>query len=495
MLRKLVGYAAYMFGASSVTSLLTLGVTMLGMSTRPKEAFGDYALYLLVYTTGQSLFVLGANAAIQKFIAGDHANRLRFAKMAYVGFVFLLLASLVVGGGIWLATERHVLALGCLGVPWVVVYYWGRYIVRSTLEARIEARMMVVGSLANSVFQFAFLTFTDWRDALIYGDVLALVASGIFAMFLIPTGVGASFKEVMAADVPAPFAKEAGKFAVPLWWAGQVFQARGALDRAATRLLLGPKPLGALQAMTTMWQFVAKPMEFFGQATLPGLASAKKEELDILYREIVRISFLTFCFVSIAVAGGISFVFQSIDFMFGVLGRESAPLGVKYAEVPVLMMISVLSIPAIAVEMVANQYAVVLGRQKLVFRAQIVTVAILAVLIYPMAEQWGIFGVVVAGNIAEYANGLTFVVGLWGLRVASMRTTLRWLIASTVVTAVAMLPIYYFHGARFDWLWTFPALAIFVLGAMLTGMLRIADYTRLMNAVRRRKLAPEIVDG
>ena len=31
MLRKLVGYAAYMFGASSLASLLTLGVTMLDL--------------------------------------------------------------------------------------------------------------------------------------------------------------------------------------------------------------------------------------------------------------------------------------------------------------------------------------------------------------------------------------------------------------------------------------------------------------------------------
>lgn len=495
MLRKLVGYAAYMFGASSVTSLLTLGVTMLGMSTRPKEAFGDYALYLLIYTTGQSLFVLGANAAIQKFIAGDKENRLRFAKLAYVGFFLLLLASLVVGGGIWLTTRRHVLALGCLGVPWVVVYYWGRYIVRSTLEARIEARMMVVGSLANSVFQFILLTFTDWRDALIYGDVLALAVSGIFAMFLIPAGVGASFRQIMKTEVPRTLAREAGKFAVPLWWAGQVFQARGALDRAATRLLLGPKPLGALQAMATMWQFVAKPMEFFGQATLPGLASAKEEELDVLYREIVRISFLVFCFLSIAVAGGITFVFQSIDFVFGVLGRESPPLQVTYAEVPLLLLFSVVAIPAIAVEMVANQYAVVLGRQKLVFRAQVVTVAVLAVLIYPLAEQYGIFGVVAAGNVAEYANALTFVFGLWAFRPSSMRTTFRWLIASTLVTTIALVPVYYFHGTRFDWLWAFPAVGIYVLGAMLFGMLKLSDFSRLMKAVRQRKLGPEVEDG
>jgi O-antigen/teichoic acid export membrane protein len=486
MLRKLVGYAAYMFGASSIASLLTLGVTMLGMSTRPKEAFGDYALYLLIYTTGQCLFVLGVNASIQKFTAGSNENRIRFAKMAYLGFLVLLAVFFTAGVVIWSFTDRIVLAMGCLGVPWVVVFFWGRYIVRSTLEAKLEARIMVVGSLANSILQFVFLTFTDWRDALIYGDVLALVVSGIVAMMLIPAGVQASLRDILKVEIPTEFWKEAFRFAVPLWWAGQVFQLRGILDRSVTRLMLGPKPLGAYQAVITMWQFVAKPMDFFGQAVLPGLASSKEEERDQLYREILRVALLSFCFVSIAVAGGITFVFQSIDFIFGLLGRESAPLQVKYAEVPALILIAVLPIPATAVEMVANQYATILARQHLVFRAQVVTVIALGITIYPLVELFGISGVILAGNVGAVANALTFVIGLWSVCKDSMRTTVRWMIAASFITLLSLIPIYWMRGERFDWLSTFPALAIFVAGAMMLGLLERRDFRRLKNAILRR---------
>ena len=312
-------------------------------------------------------------------------------------------------------------------------------------------------------------------------------------MIVIPKGVEASFGEIMRTEVPRPFAKEAFRFSVPLWWAGQVFQLRGAMDRAVTRLMLGPKPLGSIQAMATMWQFVAKPMEFFGQATLPGLASAKEEELDVLYREIVRISFLTFCFVSIGVAGGMPLVFQVIDFVFGHLGRDSPPLAIKYAEVPILMMLSVLAIPATAVEMVTNQYAVVLGKQGLVFRAQVVTVIVLGLLIWPLTNEWDLYGVIAAGNVAEFANAGVFIFGLWTVRNASMRSTLYWLVSSMVLTFAATGVIYWFHGtSRFDWLWTFPALGVFVVGSLLLGVLRLGDFKRLLNAIRRRKLTPEI---
>ena len=228
-------------------------------------------------------------------------------------------------------------------------------------------------------------------------------------------------------------------------------------------------------------------MEFFGQATLPGLASAKEEERDVLYREIVRISFLSFCAVSIAVAGGLTFVFEIIDYIFGVLGRESPPLAIKYAEVPILMVLATLSIPATAVEMVTNQFAVILGKQKLVFRAQVATVVTLGILLYPMAELWGLYGVVIAGIVAEFANAGVFIIGLWSLRRDSMRSTVRWLASSFLLTSASMSLVYHFHGTPYDWLYAFPAVGIFVVGSMVLGMLGMSDFQRLLNAVLRRK--------
>ena len=228
VLKKLVGYAAYMFGANTFTALLNFSVSALGMVTRPKEAFGDYAIYMLVYEIGNGVFIFGANATIQKYAAGNQENRLRFTKMVFIGFMLLLLgfgaAAAVVSQ---LASLKYSLAL--LGLPFVITYWYGRYIVRSNLDAKREARLMMVASLSNTIGQFLFLTMTDFRDALIYGDFLALVTSGLMAIVILPGGVGASIKEIMKTKVPKEFLKEIFTFTIPLWLAGQVFLAKARL--------------------------------------------------------------------------------------------------------------------------------------------------------------------------------------------------------------------------------------------------------------------------
>src|SRR6185436_12578130 len=100
MLKKLVGYAAYMFGANMLTGFLTFGVGALGMVTRPKEAVGDYDLYMAVYQVGQGLFIYGANASIQRFSAGDDQNRLRFSALALWLFFGLLALTAALGTGV-----------------------------------------------------------------------------------------------------------------------------------------------------------------------------------------------------------------------------------------------------------------------------------------------------------------------------------------------------------------------------------------------------------
>jgi O-antigen/teichoic acid export membrane protein len=145
--------------------------------------------------------------------------------------------------------------------------------------------------------------------------------------------------------------------------------------------------------------------------------------------------------------------------------------------------------------MVTNQYATILGKQHLVFRAQIVTVITLAAAIYPLVGWLGLLGVTIANNVGNLANALTFVFGLWSVRTASMRTTVRWLIASTFLTVLAMLPVYAMRDMRFGWLSAIPAVAIFVVGAIVFRMLGMEDFRRLLRALKRRRLAPEAAGG
>ena len=484
MLRKLVGYAAYMFGANTFTALLNFAVSALGMVTRPKEAFGDYAIYMLVYEIGNGIFIFGANATIQRVAADSEENRRRFTKLVFVTFLGMSVVFGLAGLGVWRLFGLN-FALALFGLPWVVTYWYGRYVVRSNLDAKREARLMVVASLANTIFQFLFLTLTDLRDALIYGDFLALVASGLMALVTLPGALGMSVRDIMRVQIPKDFLRDAFKFTIPLWWAGQVFTLKVRLQGLWTSAFLGSKAMGALQGMQTMWQFAGKPMEYLGQASLPGLVSAK-DDRDKLYRELLRFSIVSLTAVGIAVAAGIPLVFQVIDLVAELFGRTGVPVSEKYAEVPILLLLPTLAVPFTAVEMVTNQYSVAVNRQRIVFWAQVVNVAVMVVTLVPLAERFGLIGVVFTGAIGEMANAATFIVLLWRHRRDSMRSALIWSLLATVATAAALAPVYYYRGLTFSWLLAAPALVIFGALMFATRLLKLDDFTRIVRAFRGR---------
>ena len=487
MLRKLVGYAAYMFGANIFTALLTFAVTAFGMASRSKEAFGDYFTYMLVYEIGTGVLINGVNATIQKFSAENEENRLRFTKLVFVAFLIMSLVFGVVGFIAWQIVGFN-LALGFFGIPWVVTGWYGRYILRSTLDAKREARLMVIASLSSSVFRFLFLTFTDLRDAMIYGDFLALVVSGLAALIILPLTLKKSVREIFSVEIPKSLLVEAFHFSVPLWFAGLVFTAKSRLQATWTRGRIGARAMGALGGLQLFGMLYEKPMEFLGQASLPGLVSAK-EERDALYRELLRFSIVALTAIAVTVSAGVPLAFQVIDEVQRLFGQTGELFRDKYVEVPLLMLLSTLAIPFRAVELVTNQYSVAVGKQRSVFYAQVVQLAVMALTLIPLAEAYGLVGVVLAGIIGELANASTFVVLLWNVRRDSMRSAAVWSLIAGVVTAISVAPAYYYRAWTYSWLMAFVALAIFVSLMFVTRLLKASDFERVLRAFKNRRSA------
>jgi O-antigen/teichoic acid export membrane protein len=491
VLRKLVGYAAYMFGANTFTALLNFAVSALGMVTRPKSAFGDYATYMLVYEIGNGMLIYGGNATIQRYAASSDESRQRFAKLVFLLFFVLLGVSALLAGGVGLALGEAGLhtALGLLGIPWIVTHWYGRYLVRSRLDARREARLMMTASLSNTIFQFVFLTATDWRDALIYGDFLALIAAGVAALVLVPRSLGCSLRTILGTPLSRPELREALAFAGPLWLAGQVFTAKVRMSAIFTSTLIGSRAMGALQAMQTLWQFAGKPIEYLGQAALPGLVAAR-EDRDTLYKELLRFSLVLLPLVAIAVAGGIPLLLQLIDLAVATLkDAPGEPLSVKYAEVPLLIMLPALAMPLTTLEMVSNQYSVALGRPRTVFYAQLVNVLVMLAALGPLSDAFGLVGVVATGALGDLFNGLVFVVVLRAERAQVMRTALRWSLSALLFTALALAPILLTRDRSWGWAVAFPAAALYVAGMFAARVMVPDDLRRVARAVRERRQA------
>lgn len=489
VLRKLVGYASYMFGANAFTAMITFAISAAGMVSRSKEAFGDYTLYMAIYSVGQGFFIFGINACIQQWCAADPEYRVRFTNIAYRLFLALLAVFGFVGAVLGLSVG-WVYGLGLIAIPFMVVYWWARYIFRSTLDAGKEATLLITISLSNSVGRFFFLTFTDHRDALIYGDFASVLAAGLTAIFFLPRGIGSSFSEVFHASVRFRFVREVLQFARPLWTAGIVFLVNGGLQAAFLKAALGAAPLGAFGAYRQMWQFVNKPIDFISQATLPSLVRAG-ERRDELFRDILRVCLVSLPLIALGVSIGSPFIFHIIDLVSRTLGVTSDLLA-KYPEVPLLMLLSVLAVPPRTAEMVLNQHSIAERRQSNVLYAQLVNVLLVAVTIYPFAKAFGVYGVIMSTVVGEIGNTLVYT---WLLR-DSHPAAVRFSLKNGSMALACAAPIaclgYLFRDAPYGWVLAFPAVGLYILGMFAVRLMFPSDVRRLLRLAQKR---PRLADA
>lgn len=476
-----------MFGANAFTALITFAVSAAGMVSRSKEAFGDYTLYMAIYSVGQGFFIYGVNACIQQWCAAEPDNRLRFTNMALRLFGLLLLVMGGFGAALGIFVSWN-FGLGLIAIPFMVLAWWARYIFRSTLDARREAVIMLSLSLSNSVGRFSFLTFTDYRDALIYGDFASVLIGGLTALFFLPRGIGSTYREILGTKVSGEFIREVLRFARPLWVAGIVFLINGSLQTIWTRAALGAAPLGAFGAYQQMWRFVSKPIEFISEATLPGLVRAG-ERREELFRDILRVCLVSLPMIALGVSIGSPLIFHFVDFISGLLGSPS-DLMTKYAEVPVLMLLAALVIPPQTVEMVLNQHSIAERRQTNVLYAQLVHMVVLALAIYPLAKAYGVYGIVMSGVVGETANMLVYAFLLRRSHPGPVRFALRKGGAAILCVVPLAYAGYVLHELPYSWAFAFVAAGLYLLGMYAAGLLFLSDFQRVFSMVyKRRQLA------
>jgi O-antigen/teichoic acid export membrane protein len=471
MLKRLVGYAAYMLGATSAARLITFAVGMLGAKIRSKENFGDYATYALVYGWIQNLLIAGVGQTVQKYGALREESRIAFSGVLFKAFLVLTAILSAAGVAFGLHSGKWAIALALFGSPWVTWWMWGRFLVRTRLEAKHEAVLVLVASLSNSGFQFLFLWLTSWVDALIYGDFVALIMSGAVTLLLLPRAIGASWRKILREPLPEGFAKEATRFALPLWGSGQVYALGQNIASGFTRLALGAAPLGALNLMGQLWQFAYTPMDLLSQAALPALVS-ERDDRGRLFRELVRLCLLVFPPIAIVVAGGVPLLLR-------ILGLTD-----KWSEIPLLLQIYALEVPARAFQMVANQYSVGEGRPRTSLWAHLAHAAVIAATIFPLARAFGIYGVLISEVLGMLANAATFAALLWGDFRAEMKTGVLQSLRATLATLLALTPIVLLRSSRFAPLLSLVGAGLYLGLAAGLGLARASDLGRLARAVR-----------
>jgi O-antigen/teichoic acid export membrane protein len=442
VLRRILQYGATMLGANVLVALFTFLVGMLGARERSLDAFGDYATYVLIYSIGQTIITSGANQAIQKFGADDR-DRLRFAGLAYRGFLAVLLLSILVAFPVaW--RFGFELALGFLAVPLAALLTWTRSIVRSRFAAKYEARLVVVASLSKSLAQLAFITTSDVEAALILGDFAGVLLTALFSFWFLARSVDVSIRAAITAEIGRDFLRRIVSFGWPLWVAGEVYTVRSSFVSSFTRAAFGARELGTLSMMEQIQKIAVKPSELFGQAALPGMVRAEADREEV-YRRALAFALFLFPLLGIAAAGASPLILELFDV------RE------KFSLVPELMMLAALVHPAGAVETTLLQYTVAEGKSRAIMVSQLFTVALLSAIFYPLGTAWGLYGVVATASIGHACYGLSLLVALAKTHPREVRASLSMWLRATLACTISVLVLYVFRDVPHAWLLAIPA--------------------------------------
>jgi O-antigen/teichoic acid export membrane protein len=467
--RRLLGYATYMFMTGALTSLLSFGVDAMGMVTRPKESYGDYHIYVLILNIGVGLFISGPNGAIQKFGAGSVKQQRILVTLVLRTFVGLLVLTIGLGlasGFLW----RWNIACALFGVPWLVIFWMSRYIVRSRLDAKYEAWLLVVGSLSKTLFIGGFLAFSDHPDAMIYGDILALILAGGVALYILNKTFEDSLLTMMKAAVPREFLREFFVFVRPLWLGGQVFLASQEFVGLFTTNIpwLGRTAMASMGVLRSFWQITFKPMDFISQAALPGLI-LEKEGREELYRDLLRLSLLLFSGLGLITAGLGGFLLDLFDI------RQ------KYVEVPALMMIQAASVPIYVLHMALSQYTIAENFPRYTLFANITSLASNAALIYPLTLWFGLNGLVVCSSIGFLCSTSSFLYCLRKSHTPEVRMSIQLSLRTFMAVILSLAPIYMYRWADQNWRMVFPAFGAF---AALSFLFQLWTWSDILRAVR-----------
>lgn len=475
VLRRLVGYTAVMFGASTVTGLLSFAVNALGMSLLTKDTYGDYATYVLIYSVGQGFFIFGVNQCIQREASDDPIARLRFIKLAYLGFAALLVLCLMAAVPVAYVYDGT-LALGVVALPFVVVAWWCRYVVRSQLDAKREAFFNSIASLGTTVFQLGFLLLSSYTASLVYGDFLAQCAAAIIPMMLMPQSQGVTLREILRTPIPREFLRRNFEQAKPNWLSGQVSVAAQTFTMAWSRATLGAAALGSLSAMNMIWNFALKPMDQLAQAALPGLVTAK-ERRGQLHRELMVLCMVAFPMLGAGVALGTPLLLEVLKL------RE------KYGELPPFIIVMAAAVPMGVFQMIHNQLAVARGDSRFTLYGQLGQLVGVGLATVTLMGPFGLMGGVIAGAVGVAVNAAVL---FWCMRddpVHDVRLAARWTVLGTIGVVLAMLPYYPLRHER--WVWVTALLVPVLYGAamMLFRVLTVADLRRVWGLVQARRAA------
>jgi len=371
-LREIVRYAGTLYGANVAASLVTFALTIVISRDISRADLGVYGLFQAYFLFGAYASGFGLAPATVKWVASgaaDEGEFLVFIVMRLLGISALL----YMGAAAAFVLHDRVLAAALVALPPYQMFSVGVSAARARLWRRREAALLVVASLATSVWIFSLLYIYPNYWAPIGGQVI-----GAYTTALVVLVYGLRQKRPRL-KWPGAWRSAFWRTARPVFFGSSLFAIAELADRLIIKHVLGLPSLGVYVLAMTLFNVLNKPVHMLSRVLLSHFSQINDGVGHARAPEIVRLNLAVLPLMGLTAAAVLPWI------MSHLLNRDFSQAFPVFAVLTVVILIK-------AVELVHSSLAVAQDSAGSNMRAQMAAILVYGVCVLFMVHTFGLLG-------------------------------------------------------------------------------------------------------
>lgn len=300
MYKQVLSYSALLYGASYISSILTLILLTILTRHLSANALGEFAFFSIIFTLGGTLLSFGLHRTLIKYLAEGKEDRTDL----YTIYGFFSAAVTVLTTVAGLVASFFFSATVSLGIATVgpsIAVTLVASLLRAQYEKSKESALIITGSVLGFIFTMTLLFLLPRGEHLIpiLGVFITNVVMAIGLLWYYFRYKISPYRRKLSSKRLWALTKELWTFSFPLWTSGLGSMANDEIDQYSVTYFLGFASLGEYYLALKIFFILEKPITILSKVLMTTFSTPEGKSFDV-YKRIVSLSHAIFPFASLA---------------------------------------------------------------------------------------------------------------------------------------------------------------------------------------------------